>query len=211
MTPPFLPYGVFSNTPNPVIPANERPMSTTSQIPAANPAPLGLAGFALTTILLNIHNAGFYGLSVMIMGTGVFYGGIAQVIAGIMEYRQGNTFGTVAFVSYGSFWLSLVFIWAAPSFGLPAADAVSMGWYLALWGVFTFALFIGTLKGKTIGKLVFGSLTVLFALLAAANFTGSHAIHTIAGFEGILCGAFALYEAAAIVINEKSGRQVLPL
>ncbi|CAK7007357.1 MAG: Succinate-acetate/proton symporter SatP [Desulfovibrio sp.] len=184
---------------------------TTAPQPSMNPAPLGLAGFALTTILLNIHNAGFYDLNVMIMGMGIFYGGIAQIIAGILEARQGNTFGTVAFVSYGSFWLSLVFIWTAPGLGLPAADALSMGCYLALWGVFTFALFIGTLKGKTIGKLVFGSLTLLFALLAAANFTGSHAIHTIAGFEGIICGGFALYEAAAIVINEKNGRQVLPL
>ncbi len=178
---------------------------------SANPAPLGLAGFAMTTILLNLHNAGFYGLSVMIMGMGIFYGGIAQIIAGIMEWRQGNTFGTIAFVSYGSFWLSLVCIWALPLCGLPAADPVSMGWYLTLWGIFTFLLFIGTLKGKTIGKLVFGSLVVLFFLLAAANFTGSHAIHTFAGYEGILCGFFALYEAGALVINEKFGRQVLPL
>lgn len=186
-------------------------MTTDSRLPAANPAPLGLAGFAMTTILLNLHNAGFYELSVMIMAMGVFYGGIAQLIAGIMEYRQGNTFGTVAFVSYGSFWLSLVFIWTMPGLGLPAASAVSMGWYLFMWGVFTLAMFIGTLGGKTIGKLVFGSLTVLFFLLAAANFTGSHAVHTIAGFEGILCGLFALYEAAAVVINEKAGRVVLPL
>lgn len=176
-----------------------------------NPAPLGLAGFAMTTILLNLHNAGFYGLSVTVMGMGIFFGGIAQLIAGIMEWKQGNTFGTVAFASYGSFWLSLVFIWLAPGFGLTAADPVSMGWYLGLWGIFTFALFIGTLGGKTIGKLVFGSLTILFALLALANFTGSHAIHTIAGYEGILCGSFALYESAALVINEKFARQVLPL
>ena len=178
---------------------------------AANPAPLGLFGFALTTILLNIHNAGFYGLNVMIMSMGVFFGGIAQIIAGIMEYKQGNTFGTVAFVSYGAFWLSLVFIWVAPSCGLPAADPLSMGFYLAIWGVFSLALFIGTLQGKTIGKLVFGSLVILFALLALANFSGSHAVHTIAGYEGILCGAFAFYEAAALVINEKCGRQVCPL
>lgn len=183
----------------------------TTVAPVSNPAPLGLAGFAMTTILLNIHNAGFFGLSVMIMGMGIFFGGIAQIIAGIMEWKQGNTFGTVAFVSYGSFWLSLVFIWVGPSFGLAAADPISMGCYLGLWGVFTFTLFIGTLKGKTIGKLVFGSLTVLFALLALANFTGSHATHTVAGYEGILCGLFALYESAAIVINEKFGRQMLPM
>ena len=186
-------------------------MTMVSRSDAANPAPLGLAGFALTTILLNIHNAGFYELSVMIIGMGVFYGGIAQIIAGIMEYRQGNTFGTVAFISYGSFWLSLVFIWVMPHLGLPAADAVSKGCYLAIWGLFTFILFIGTLGGKTIGKLVFGSLTILFFLLAVANFTGSQVIHTIAGFEGIVCGSLALYEAAALVINEKFGKQVLPL
>ena len=186
-------------------------MTTNSQAMTANPAPLGLAGFALTTILLNLQNAGVYELSAMIMGMGVFYGGIAQIIAGIMEYMRGNTFGTVAFVSYGSFWLSLVFIWAAPVMGLPAADATSMGCYLAMWGVFTFALFIGTLKGNTVGKLVFGSLIVLFALLALANFSGSHAVHTVAGIVGIICGGCALYEAAAVVINEKHGRQVLPL
>lgn len=186
-------------------------MTNNCACPVANPAPLGLAGFAMTTILLNLHNAGFYGLSVMIMGMGIFFGGIAQLIAGIMEWKQGNTFGSLAFVSYGSFWLSLVFIWAGPVMGLPAADPVSMGFYLAMWGVFTFALFIGTLKGKTIGKLVFGSLVVLFFLLALANFTGSHAIHTFAGYEGILCGGFALYESAALVINEKFGRAVLPL
>jgi len=186
-------------------------MSANSHSATANPAPLGLAGFALTTILLNVHNAGVYEISVMIMSMGVFYGGIAQLIAGIMEFRQGNTFGTVAFVSYGSFWLSLVFIWVMPHLGLPAADAVSMGWYLAIWGLFTFMLFMGTLNGKTTGKLVFGSLAILFFLLALGNFTGSHTIHTIAGIEGILCGAFALYEAAALVINEQWGERILPL
>jgi succinate-acetate transporter protein len=177
----------------------------------ADPAPLGLAGFGLTTILLNIHNAGFSELSVTIMGMGIFYGGIAQLIAGIMEWKQGNTFGTVAFTSYGAFWLSLVSIWIMPGFGLPKADAVALGWYLLLWGILTFALFIASLRGKTIGKLVFGTLTVLFVLLAGANFTGSHLLHTLAGYEGIFCGGCALYEAAGIVINEKYGRTVLPL
>ena len=178
---------------------------------AANPAPLGLFGFALTTILLNIHNAGFFGLDVMIMAMGLFYGGIAQLIAGIMEYRQGNTFGTVAFVSYGAFWISLVFIWVAPKFGLPAVDPVSLGCYLGIWGLLSFAMFICTLRGKTIGKLIFGTLVVLFFLLAAANFTGSHSLHVIAGYEGILCGALAFYEAAALLINEKYGCTVLPM
>ena len=186
-------------------------MEKTSPPAFANPAPLGLFGFAMTTILLNIHNAGFFPLNVMIMGMGVFFGGIAQLIAGIFEWKRANTFGSLAFISYGSFWLSLVFIWASPKAGLTAADPFSMGFYLALWGLFTAVLFIGTLKGNTIGKLIFGSLTLLFFLLAAANFTGSHTIHTIAGYEGILCGFFAFYEAAGLVLNEKYGRIVLPL
>lgn len=186
-------------------------MSQDSAKPVANPAPLGLGAFALTTILLNIHNAGFFELNVMIMAMGIFYGGIAQLFAGVMEFKHGNTFGTVAFISYGSFWLSLVFIWVGPAMGLKAADPLSMGCYLTCWGIFSFAMFIGTLKGKTIGKLVFGSLVVLFALLALANFTGSHTIHTIAGYEGIVCGSLALYEACALVINEKMSRQILPL
>lgn len=179
---------------------------------SANPAPLGLFGFAMTTILLNIHNAGFYELNAMIMTMGIFYGGIAQLIAGVLEWKKGNTFGTVAFASYGAFWLSLVGIWVFPARGwMPKPDEISMGFYLLMWGLLTFVMFCGTLKGALIGKLVFGSLTVLFVLLALANFTGSHAIHTLAGFEGILCGFFAFYEAAALILNEKYGKVVLPL
>src|SRR3990172_11054984 len=81
----------------------------------ANPAPLGLMGFGLTTILLNIHNAGFYELNSMILAIGIFYGGIAQLIAGIMEWKKNNTFGTLAFSSYGAFWLTLVGIWLIPA------------------------------------------------------------------------------------------------
>lgn len=177
----------------------------------ANPAPLGLFGFAMTTILLNIHNAGFYPLNGMIMAMGIFYGGIAQIIAGILEWKEGNTFGGVAFTSYGSFWLTLVFIWAAPSMGLPATDSFALGCYLALWGVFSFALFLGTLSGKLIGKLVFGTLVILFALLALANFTHSEFLHTLAGYEGILCGALAFYEAMALVVNDKCGKTIFAI
>ena len=177
----------------------------------ANPAPLGLFGFGMTTILLNIHNAGFYEVNSMIMGMGLFFGGMQQVIAGIMEWKKGNGFGMAAFTSYGFFWLSLVAIWTLPLMGVTKPDGPSMGCYLALWGLFTLAFFIGTLNGNTIGKLIFGSLVILFALLSASYFTGDKSIHTIAGYEGILCGSFAFYEGAAIVINEKIGRTVLPL
>ncbi|SHN50554.1 acetate uptake transporter [Desulfovibrio litoralis] len=177
----------------------------------ANPAPLGLFGFGMTTILLNIHNAGFYPLNVMIMAMGIFYGGMAQIIAGIMEFKKGNTFGALAFTSYGFFWLTLVFIWTAPGLNLPKTDPLALGWYLFMWGLFTFVLFLGTLHGNTIGKMIFGSLVILFWLLAAHNFTGSETLLTIAGYEGIFCGFCAFYEAAGIILNEKFGRVVLPL
>ncbi|MDC7234021.1 MAG: acetate uptake transporter [Spirochaetales bacterium] len=179
---------------------------------SANPAPLGLLGFGLTTVLLNIHNAGIYELNSMIMGMGIFYGGIAQLIAGIQESKKGNTFGATAFTSYGAFWLSLVAIWLLPSLGIAqAATPGAMGFYLLLWGILTFGLFVAVLKGKLIGKLVFGSLTLLFLLLAISDFTGSHLIHTIAGIEGIICGSLAIYEGLGIIINEKYNKEVLPM
>ena len=177
----------------------------------ANPAPLGLFGFGMTTILLNIHNAGFFELNAMIMGMGLFFGGLQQVIAGIMEWKKGNIFAMSAFTSYGFFWISLVALWLLPLAGVTKPDGASMGFDLGLWGLFTLAFFIGTLNGNTIGKLIFGSLVILFALLSVASFTGNKDIHTIAGYEGILCGFFAFYEAAAIIINEKLGKQILPL
>jgi len=103
-----------------------------------NPAPLGLMGFGMTTILLNLHNAGFIALDTMILSMGIFYGGIAQVIAGIMEWKKGNTFACTAFTSYGMFWLSLVALVALPKagLGLVGPSGFSVPAYLAIWGVF---------------------------------------------------------------------------
>ena len=178
----------------------------------ANPAPLGLLGFGMTTVLLNIHNAGFVELSAMILAVGIFYGGIAQVIAGIMEWKKNNTFGTIAFCSYGFFWLTLVGLIVMPKLGMGSApDANSMAVYLMMWGILTFALFIGTLKLNRVSQLVFGSLTILFILLAAAELTGNSSIKVIAGYEGIICGFIAMYDAIAQILNEMYGRTVLPV
>lgn len=178
----------------------------------ANPAPLGLLGFGMTTVLLNIHNAGFFGMSAMILAMGIFYGGAAQVIAGIMEWKKGNTFGTVAFTSYGFFWMTLVGLILMPKFGMgDAATPQAMGAYLTLWGLLTFALYIGTLKMNKATQFIFLSLTVLFALLAIGDFTGIAFIKTIAGYEGIVCGLSAIYAAFAQVLNEVYGKDVLPL
>ena len=177
----------------------------------ANPGPLGLFGFAMTTVLLNIHNAGFFPVNSMIMGMGVFFGGGAQFVAGVMEWKKGNNFGSIAFMSYGAFWLSLVFTWLAPMFGVEKADGNSMGCYLGMWGFFSLINFLQTLKGSLVGKLLFGSLTLLFFLLAAANFTGDEAILNFAGWTGIICGFIAFYEASAIMINQKYEKTILPL
>ncbi|SEA51387.1 hypothetical protein SAMN05192529_12426 [Arachidicoccus rhizosphaerae] len=180
----------------------------------ANPAPLGLLGFGMTTVLLNVHNAGLIPLSSMILAMGIFYGGIAQVIAGIMEWKKGNTFGTTAFISYGFFWLTLVGLLVLPKIGWWDAQAdmsSSMGWYLLFWGIFTFGMFFPTLKSSRALQVVFGTLTILFFLLAAAEFTGNAAITKFAGHEGIICGLSAIYTALAEIINESFGRTILPL
>ena len=172
----------------------------------ANPAPLGLMGFGMTTILLNLHNAGFFGLDDAIVAMGIFYGGIAQIIAGIMEFRKGNTFGLTAFTSYGLFWLSLVYIIL---YGSP--DASFMGWYLFLWGLFTAYMFLATLNKNRALQVVFASLTLLFFGLALGDWTGNATITEIAGWIGIFSGASAFYLAAAEVLNETYGRSVLPV
>lgn len=178
----------------------------------ANPAPLGLMAFGMTTVLLNLHNAGFFPLNTAILSMGIFYGGIAQVIAGIMEYKKGNTFGTTAFTSYGFFWLSLVGLIIMPEMGLGQATSPEfMGWYLSMWGVLTFFLFLGTFNYPRAKQVIFGSLTILFALLAIRDFTGSELIGHIAGYEGIFCGLSAMYFSMAQVINAEYGRTVLPV
>lgn len=180
----------------------------------ANPAPLGLMGFGMTTVLLNIHNAGFFPIDSMILAMGLFYGGFAQIAAGKLEYARGNTFGLTAFASYGSFWLTFVFLNLAPKFELvPAPSNTAMACYLAMWGLFTFFMFFGTLKANRALQFVFASLTLLFFLLALAHTPIAQAktIGIIAGYEGIICGLSAIYLAMAEVLNEKFGKTILPI
>jgi hypothetical protein len=178
----------------------------------ANPAPLGLMGFGMTTVLLNIHNAGFFTLGSMVLAMGIFYGGIAQVVAGILEYKKGNTFGVTAFTSYGLFWLSFVGLKIIPELtGFTAPNTTAISAYLFMWGLFTFMMFISTLKKNKALQFVFISLTVLFWLLALGDITENITITTIAGYEGIICGLSAIYLAMAEVINETYGKIILPI
>lgn len=176
----------------------------------ANPAPLGLLGFGMTTVLLNLHNAEIIPLSVTIVAMGFALGGTAQIIAGIMEFVNNNVFGATAFTAYGLFWWSLIFIWSNP-FGNDAADLESMGFYLLLWGIFTLFMSIGTLKHNVATRVVFFSLTALFLLLALADFSEVHLVHIIAGIVGIFCGCSAIYTSVAQVVNHEFGKTVFPL
>jgi len=178
----------------------------------SNPAPLGLLGFGMTTVLLNLHNVGLFELDSVIIAMGIFVGGMAQVFAGLLEWKKGNTFGNVAFTAYGLFWLSLVGIWMLPGIkGISAPSDISMGFYLLLWGIFTLGMFFGTFTTNKILQSVFFSLALLFFLLSLADFLSNSVIKTIAGFVGILCGTLAIYLALAEVLNEANKRTVLPI
>ena len=178
-----------------------------------NPAPLGLVAFGMTTVLLNLHNAGFYELNSMVLAMGLCYGGAAQIIAGIMEWKKGNTFATTAFVSYGFFWLSLVTLiifaklgWSAPT------NETAMAAYLTMWGLFTAVMFVATLRLNRALQIVFLTLTILFFLLAIGDFTAASAgFKQFTGYEGIFCGFSAIYAGLALVLNELFAKTVLPL
>jgi hypothetical protein len=187
----------------------------------ANPAPLGLLGFGLTTVLLNLVNAGFIPIGSMILAMGLAYGGLAQVIVGAMEFKRGNTFGMVAFSSYGLFWWSLVALIILPNTsllgGIGASTGAAMAAYFFMWGLFTFAMFFGTLKANRALQFVFMSLAILFFLLTArelssnATILGNFTVNNLAGYEGVICGMSAVYLGLAEVLNEANGKTVLPV
>jgi succinate-acetate transporter protein len=179
----------------------------------ANPAPLGLLGFGMTTVLLNLHNAGAYELNSMVLAMGICYGGLAQIIAGVMEWKKGNTFAVTAFTSYGLFWLSLVVTLVLPKTGwATASNEQSMAAYLSMWGLFTLVMFIGTLRLTHALQFVFATLTILFFLLAYGDATDAGAgFKHATGWEGVICGLSAIYTGLAQVLNESFGRTVLPL
>ncbi|MEP7187183.1 MAG: acetate uptake transporter [Rhodanobacter sp.] len=175
-----------------------------------NPAPLGLAGFALTTWLLSMINAGWYTGDAMnmVIAVALAFGGTAQIIAGVMELPRGNTFGATAFISYGAFW------WSFSLFVLFLHDKVPasfVGWYLFLWGVFTFYMWIASLKAPRALQLVFLALWITFFLLAAGDWTGITALHVAGGYGGLITAVLAFYLSAAEVINETHQRMVLPI
>ncbi len=181
---------------------------STTQVQWANPGALGLAGFGFNTILLQPHNLGLI-QSYIPLANGVIWGGGAQIIAGIIDARRGDTFGLTAFTSYGLFWIGLSFYFLLQWMGVLQLDKSGVAWTFIMWGIFTGFMSIGTFKMSLMHVTVFVSLTILFFLLAATFFGVLPAI--VPGAEGIVCGASAVYGSAAVIVNTKFGRWLLPI
>jgi len=179
----------------------------------ANTSPLGLLGFGMSTIFLSFCNVNAYKMNTMVVGTAIFYGGIAQFIAGTFEIRKGNTFSGTAFCSYGAFWLSFVTILCGPYvLGTEASVQKSTGCYLLFWAIFTGFMTFATLKhGHVTLKLIFLTLTITFLLLAIAEFAKSTTMTRVGGGTGLLCGAIAFYTACAEVIDGEQGYTFMPI
>jgi uncharacterized protein len=178
----------------------------------ANPAPLGLAGFGLTTLILNIVNADLIATAGigMVLPVGLFYGGLAQFLAGMWEMKKNNTFGFTAFSSFGAFWMALaIMVILEDTKVIAPVPKSGMSVFLGAWGLFTAYMTIGTLKISRALQVVFATLTILFFLLACGEH--NETVLKIAGWEGIFCAFTALYASAAQVINETWGEYLLPL
>jgi uncharacterized protein len=175
-----------------------------------NPASLGLAGFALTTWLLSMINAGWFTGDAMgmVLAVAFAYGGTAQALAGLMEIPRGNTFGATAFLSYGAFWWSLALFVLFLHEKVPTAF---IGWYLFLWGVFTLYMWVATWRSTRALQLVFFVLWITFFVLAASEWTGLVWLHHAGGYCGLVTAVLAFYLSAAEIINEMHGRNVLPV
>lgn len=180
----------------------------------ANPAPLGLAGFGLTTVLLSLLNAGLLPLAATnaVIPLAFAYGGAAQIIAGILEYRNGNTFGTVAFISYGTFWWwYALLLWTLNAGWLKAPGDAGLGVAFLLWGVFTLYMWISTFRINVALWLVFLTLWITYGLLAAGSLGAGARCQHLGGWLGVVCGIIALYTSFAEVTNDTFGRRVIPL
>jgi hypothetical protein len=177
-----------------------------------NPAALGLCGFGMSTLLLNLHNIGLFPLDSMIMAMGIFFGGIAQVMVGSIESKKNNMFGMLAFTSYGFFWIILIALMMIPKLGLgDAPNPTAMGWFLVSWGILSTGLWIATFRLSIMMRVLFGSVVILFFLLAIADFTGNVTIKFIAGIDGVFSGSFALFLSLAMVINDTFKKEIIPL
>lgn len=177
----------------------------------ADPGALGLAGFAMTTFVLSLANAGIIaGAGAAVLGLALFYGGIAQLLAGMWEFVKGNTFGALAFSSYGAFWLAFWWLLTNPA-AEKAAGAAGVGAFLLAWTIFTAFMTIAAIKSSRIVLLVFIVLTLTFLFLTIGAFSGIAVVTQIGGILGLVTAVLAWYGSAASVINSTWKRTVLPV
>lgn len=197
--------------------SNDAPTTTSSAaVTFADPAPLGLAGFAMTTIVLSFANADIIkeaGAGVLVLGLAAFYGGLAQFVAGLFEFRRGNTFGATAFSSYGAFWLA--YWWIITHITKDTGDIhQGLGLFLIAWAIFTGYMTIAALKTSGAVLVVFVLLTVTFLFLGLGQFQNGmpapDSLTKVGGYLGIVTGLAAWYASAATVINATHRRDVLP-
>ncbi|WP_042364089.1 acetate uptake transporter [Streptacidiphilus neutrinimicus] len=204
--------------------SNETPAPSSSPLTAtapaaptyADPAALGLAGFALTTLVLSFVNANIIketGAIIIVLGLAAFYGGLAQFIAGVLEWRRGNTFGLMAFCSYGAFWLS--YWWLVTHLPLRADVHQAVGLYLIGWCIITAYLTLASLRTNLAVTTVLVLLTITFLFLAIGAFQnglpGPDTMTKVGGWLGIFTAAAAFYASAGVVVNSTHKRDLLPL
>jgi succinate-acetate transporter protein len=185
-----------------------------SSFSIADPGPLGLAAFALTTFVLSMFNADLVskGGEPVVLGLAFAYGGLAQILAGMWEFRTGNTFGAVAFTSFGAFWLSFFVYVQFLAAKVPPADAGhAIGLYLIAWGIFTTYMLVASLRTTGAIALVFALLAATFFLLGIGNSDGNTDLVQIGGWFGLATAAAAWYASFAAVTNSTFGRVVLPV
>jgi succinate-acetate transporter protein len=178
-----------------------------NEIKLGNPAVVGLAGFGLTTLLLQFHNLGISGLG-PVMAMGIIFGGIAQFIAGLMEQKTGNNFGFAAFTSYGAFWIGLGIIWMFNFYGVFISSTTDVGLYLVGWTLFTAILWYGSLFIHKAMTFTFTTLLIGFILLDLGHF-GFPEMNYAAGVILIICALSAWYMMAAIILNGLAGKELL--
>ena len=189
--------------------------ATAVQTAVANPGPLGLAGFALTTFVLSLINGGILSASHIgiVIGLAVAYGGLAQFTAGMWEFRTGNTFGATAFTSYGAFWISFALLLIGTGItGGNAPDDTAVGYYLLGWAIFTGLMMLASVRTNGATAMVFILLFVTFLLLAIGKLGGSTNIYQIGGFFGLATAAMAWYTAlAGVLASLNKGKNILPV
>lgn len=173
-----------------------------------NPAVVGLAGFGLTTLLLQLHNIGICGLG-PVLAMGIIFGGLAQMLAGFQEQKLGNNFGYSAFVSYGSFWIGLSIIWILNFLKVYETSHKELGLYMLVWTLYTTIMFIASLRVHKAMAITFGLLLIGFILLVLGLLRNPVFIK-VAGYELIFCALMAWYMMAAIIINDLAGKTILP-